>query len=63
MNNIWKEMFSSQNNKKAQEQGGLFDSSIPQGVGSRKDAQVRLQGPDGKHGKNPCFFAKYQRPA
>ena len=43
MNNIWKEMFSSQNNKKAQEQGGLFDSSIPQGVGSRKDAQVRLQ--------------------
>ena len=35
MNNIWKEMFSSQNNKKAQEQGGLFDSSIPQGVGSR----------------------------
>lgn len=43
MNNIWKELFSSQNNKKAQEQGGLFDSSIPQGVGSRKDAQVRLQ--------------------
>ena len=32
MNNIWKEMFSYQNNKKAQEQGGLFDSSIPQGV-------------------------------
>ena len=32
MNNIWKELFSSQNNKKAQEQGGLFDSSIPQGA-------------------------------
>ena len=28
MNNIWKEMFSSQNNKKAQEQGGLFAVSL-----------------------------------
>ena len=43
MNPIWQKIFSVPDRKKLEQEGGLFDSAVPQGVGSRKEAQNQLQ--------------------
>ena len=43
MKKFWKQLFFYEDQTKKQQKGGLFDASSPQGVGTRKQAQTRLQ--------------------
>lgn len=43
MKKFWQQLFFYEDQMKKQQKGGLFDASLPQGIGTRKQAQARLQ--------------------